>query len=124
MLDRHYPAALIQRRKHSFHDLAPGKHIRHAARHAKIVLEHDEPAVGPADEIGAHHGQVAVLRHVDPEHLATIVSARIDGFARDYLVRQYAAFMINVAEKQIERGDALGETRLDLTPFSASDNAR
>src|ERR1700689_1725854 len=100
MLDRHYPAALIQHREHALHDLAPGKHVRHTARHPKIILEHDEPAVGPADEIGAHHGQVTVLRHVNTKHLAAIVPARIDDLARDYLVRQYAAFMINVLEKQ------------------------
>ena len=32
--------------------------------------------------------------------------------------------MINVLEKQIKGGDALGETRLDLPPLGASDNAR
>src|SRR5579863_2240037 len=108
MLDGHYPAALIQRREHAFHYLAPGKHVRHTARHAKIVLEHDEPSVGPADEIGAHHGQVAALRYMNAPHLATIVPACKDDLARDYFVRQYAAFMVNVPQKQIKRGDALG----------------
>jgi hypothetical protein len=45
--------------------------------------------------------------------------AGVDDLARNYLVRQYAAFMINIVEKQIERGDPLGETRFDLAPFSA-----
>src|SRR5271169_2663661 len=64
------------------------------------------------------------MGHVNAMHLATIMSARVDDLARDCLVRQYAAFMINVLEEQIERGDALGEARLDLPPLSASDDAR
>ena len=124
MVDGHYPAALIQNREHAFHDLAPGQHVGHAAWHAKIVLEHDEPAVGPADEIGPDHRQIAALRHVHATHLAAIVPARVDNLARDDLVRQDAALMINVLQKQIEGGDALGEARLDLPPLGASDNAR
>src|SRR5437868_14402356 len=103
MVDRHYPTALIQNREHAFHDLAAGQHVGHPAGHAQIVLEHHEPAVGAADEIRAYHGQIAALRHVHATHLAAIVPAGVDDLARDYLVRQYAAFMIDVLEKEIDR---------------------
>src|SRR5216683_8005199 len=124
MVDGHYPTALIQNREHAFHDLAAGQHVGHPAWHAKIVLEHHEPAVGAANEIGAHHGQIPALRYAYAPHLAAIVPAGVDDLARDYLVRQYAAFMINVLEKEIEGDDALGKARLDLPPLGASDNAR
>ena len=50
--------------------------------------------------------------------------AGIDHLARDHLVGQAAALVIDVLQEQIERGDALGQAALDGVPFGAGDDAR
>ena len=50
--------------------------------------------------------------------------AAIDHFARDHAVGQDAAFVVDVVQKQIERGDALRQAALDVAPFRAGDDAR
>ena len=49
--------ALEQLRIHLLDDLAIAEHVRDAARHAEIVLEHDKPSVGSTNEVGADDGQ-------------------------------------------------------------------
>src|SRR4029077_15979049 len=50
--------------------------------------------------------------------------AAIDEFARYDAFGENAAFVINVAEKKIECGEALGQAFFDLGPFTGGDDAR
>ena len=43
---------------------------------------------------------------------------------RDDSIRQNSAIVINVFEKQIQSGDALGEATFDLAPFVVGNDAR
>ena len=50
--------------------------------------------------------------------------AGVDEFAGDDAVFEDAAFVVDVLEEEVEGGDALGETALDLGPLGAGDDAR
>jgi hypothetical protein len=52
------------------------------------------------------------------------VLAAIDELARDDAFREDAAFVIDVAEKMIQRGKALGKSFFDLGPLAGGNNAR
>ncbi len=113
-----------QFREDAFHHLARGEHVGHAARHAQVIFQHHETAVGQPDQVGAHHRDIDVLGHGDAAHLPAEMFAAIDHFARNHAVGQAAAFVVDVAQKQIERRDALGQPAFDGLPFGAGDDAR
>ncbi len=63
LIDRAHMVALEQLRVHLFDDLPVREHVRHAARHAQVVLEHQEPAV-------RHHERDRCPRRSDNSHAA------------------------------------------------------
>ncbi len=50
--------------------------------------------------------------------------AAVDQFARNDAIVENLGFGIDVAQEEIERGDALGEAALDPVPFLRGDEAR
>ena len=108
----------------AFHHLARRQHVRDAARHAQIVFENDETPVGQTDQIRTHHRDVDILGRGDAAHLAAEMLAAINHLARDDAVGQAAAFVVDVAQEQVERGDALRQAAFDGLPLGAGDDAR
>ena len=59
------------------------------------------------------------LRNRNPAHLAAEMLAGIDDFARHDAVGQTAAFVVDIAQEQVQGGDALRQAALDGVPFGA-----
>ena len=124
VIDRPDVIALEQLRIHLLDDLPIREHVRHAARHAQVVLEHQKPAVGATNEIGADDGQIPVVRHADADHLAPKMSALAHELARHDAGVEDPSLVIHVVKKMIERRDALNETALHRRPFGSRDQPR
>ena len=73
--------------------------------------------VEQAQQIGADDRDVDVARHLQSAHLPPVVLATVDELAGDDAVGEDFGIGVDVAEKQIERGDALGEAALDAVPL-------
>ncbi len=91
---------------------AIGEHVGHAARYAQIVFQHDELAVIQPKQICARHRDVDVAGHLHASHLAAEVPAAIHQFAGNYAVVENLSFVVNVAQKEVERGDPLRQIRV------------
>ena len=107
-----------------FQNLAVRQHVGDAARHAEIIFEHGEAAIGEADEVGAADADVDSSRYGQAAHFATEMAATVDEFARDDAIGEDAAAMVDIFEEEVERGDALGEAAFDFAPFVVRDDAR
>ncbi len=115
---------LKQFREDPFHHLARRQHVGNAARHAQVVFQHHKAPVGKPDQVRAHHGDIDILGRRNAAHLPPEMLAAIDHFARHDAVGQAAAFVVDVAQEQIERRDALRQSALDGLPLGAGDDAR
>ena len=124
MGDRRHLVAIEQPWQHALGDLAVRQHVRDAARHAQIVFQHDELAAFQPDEIGAGDRYVNVAMDVDAAHFATKVFAAVDQLARHDAFVEDPALVIDVFEKQVDRGEALGQPALEHAPFGRGDDAR
>ncbi len=124
VLDGTHAVAVEELREGALHDAAVGEHVAHAGRHAQIVFEHDELAGVQAQQVGADDGDVDVAGNLQAAHLAAVVLAAVDQFARNNLVVEDLGFGVDVAQKEIESGDALGEAALDAIPLLRGDEAR
>ena len=117
----HRPHAIVpkQRGEHTLQHLAVRQHVRHAAGHAKIVFQHGKLAVRQPHQIGAANAHVDVAWHIDATHFAPEMLATVNEFAGNDFVGENSAFVINIAQKQIQRGQPLRQTFLDSRPFCA-----
>ena len=120
VLDGLHAALAEQIREQALHHLAAHQHVGDAAGHAQIVFEHHEFARRHADQIGARDGDIGVLADMEAAHLPAEMFAAIDDFPRHHAVVQNPAFVIDVLEEQIQRGDALRQAALDAGPFLAA----
>ena len=75
------------------------------------------------DQVGPDHRDVNITRHLQSAHLAPEMLAAVHDFARHGAVRKNAAFVVNIAQEQVERGNALGQSAFDAAPFRAGDQA-
>ncbi len=110
--------------KDAFHHLPRRQHVGHAARHAQVVLQHHKSPVRQPDQVGTHHRDIDVLGRRNAAHLPPEMFAAIDHLARHHAVGQAAAFVVDVAQEHVERGDALRQSLLDGLPLGAGDDAR
>ena len=117
VLDGAHAVAVEELREGALHDAAVGEHVTHAGGHAQIIFENDEFAGVEAEQVGADDGDVDVARHLQAAHLAAIVLATVDKVARNDVVIENLGVRVDIAEKKIERGDALGQAALDAVPF-------
>ena len=117
VLDGAHAVAVEELREGALHDAAVGEHVADAGGHAQVVFEDDELAGVEAEQIGADDGDVDVARHLEAAHLAAIVLATVDQFAGNDAVVEDFGVGVDVAQEEIERGDALGESALDAVPL-------
>ena len=124
VLDGPHAVAGEEPREGTLHNAAIGEHVTHARGHAQVVFEHDELASVKAQQIRADDRDVDVARHLQAAHLAPIVLAAVDELARNDAVVEDFGVGVNVAQEEIERGDALREAALDAIPLLRSNQAR
>ena len=124
LFDRQHAATAEQQGKELLHDDAVGQHVGSAARHAQIVFQDDELAVGQAHDVRAHDGHVDVAGHVQAPHLPPELFAAIDDLPRNNPIGENVPLVVNVAEKHVERGDPLRQSPFDEAPFRMRDDAR
>src|SRR5580704_15275728 len=124
MLNGAHGTASKKKRKELLHHHAVGEHVGDAARDAKIIFEHREIAVRQAHDVRTDHGDIYVARDLQTAHLPAELPATVNHFARDDAVGEDVALVVHVAQKQIERGDALGQAALDKGPLAVGDDAR
>src|SRR5882672_5049271 len=108
MLDRTDAVPLEQLWKDPLHHAAVGQHVGHAAGYAQVVFEDHEFAARQPDQIGAHDRDVHVARHLQTAHLPPEMSAAVHHLPRHDTVGEDATLVINVAQEEIESGNALG----------------
>ncbi len=106
------------------HHVAVGEHVGDAGGDAEVVFQHDEIAGLVAHQIAAADIDIGAVRHGKATHLAAIVLRPVDHRARHDAVLQDARVAIDVAEEQIEHGDALAQASIDAGPFLGGDDAR
>ena len=104
-------------RERPLHHAAVGEHVAHARGHAKVIFEHHKLAVVQAQQIAAYDRNVDVARNLQSAHLPAIVLATVDQFARHYAIVQNLAVGVNIAQKQIQRGDPLRQTAFNPIPL-------
>ena len=64
------------------------------------------------------------MRHREPAHLAAIMLRAVDHAARDEPVLEHAAVAVDVVQEEIERSDALLQSRFEACPFGRGDEPR
>ena len=117
-VDGHDPAGLDQVRQEPLHDAAVLEHVRHAGRAAQVVFEDVELAVLVAHQVRAHD----VAKHVfgrthSPARGQVAIGALDEGPGHDAIF-QDALRAIDIAQEQVQRGDALHEPALDVVPIT------
>jgi hypothetical protein len=123
VLDGAHAVAVKELREGALHDAAVGEHVADAGGHAEVVFEDDELAGVEAEQVGADDGDVDVARDLEAAHLAAVVLATVDQLAGDDAVGEDFGVGVDVAQEEIERGDALGEAALDAVPLLGGDEA-
>src|SRR6185295_5464346 len=119
MLDGAYALAAKQIGKNTLHHPAVGQHVGNSAGHAEVVFQDHELATGHPDQVRPDHCDIYIARHLQPTHLAAEVSAAIDDLAGYDAVGENAAFVVNIAQEEIEGRYALGQSAFDATPLRA-----
>jgi hypothetical protein len=122
--DRAYGVAAEQAGEHPLGDFPVGQHVRHAARHPQVVLEHHEAAVVQSKQIGARNRDVDVAVDPDATHFAAEVAATVDQVAWHDAVGENAPFVVDVLQKQIDCREALREAAFQRVPLGRIDDAR
>ena len=123
VLDGADAVALEELREGALHDAAIGEHVTDAGGNAEIVFEDDEFAGVEAEQVGADDGDVDVARDLEAAHLAAVVLATVDKLAGDDAVSEDFGVGVDVAQEEVEGGDALGEAALDAVPLLGGDEA-
>src|ERR1700730_14059168 len=124
MLNGAHGTASKKKGKELLHHHAVGEHVGDAARNAKIIFQHREIAVRQAHDVGPDHGDIYVAVDLQTAHLAAELPATVNHFARDDSVGEDVALVVHIAQKQIQRGDALGEAALYEGPLVVGNDAR
>ena len=117
VFDGAHAVALEELREGALHDAAVGEHVADAGGNAQVVFEDDEFAGVEAEQVGADDGDVDVARDLEAAHLAAVVLATVDELARDDAVGENFGVGVDVAQEEVERGDALRESALDAVPL-------
>ena len=105
------------------HHLAVGQHVGDAAGHAQVVLQHQKPAIVHPHQVGSIHGDIDAARHIHPAHLATVVPAAVDHVHRHHAILNDLAVVVDVAQEEVERNEALAQPLLDDRPLAACNDA-
>ena len=116
VFDRAHAVAVEELRKRPLHHPAVGEHVAHARWHAQVVFKHHKLARVQPQQVRAHHRDVHVARHLQAPHLPPVVLAAVHQLARNHAVVQNLRVRVDVAQKQVQRRDALRQTALNPCP--------
>ena len=124
ILHRAHAAGLEDLGEGAFQGAAVLQHITDPGGAAGVVLEHKVVTLGVADDVGAADMDVDVARHLHVYELAPEMFRRHHVVGRDGAVVEDVLLVVDVVQKEVQRGDALHESRLDPVPFVGRDDAR
>ena len=110
------------------HHLAVFQHVRHAGRHAQVVLQHVVLALalgvaGPHD-VDAGNVGVHPAGHQHALHLRAELGIAIDQVARHDAGVQDGLAMVDVLDEAVQRRDPLHQPLLHARPLAGGDDAR
>jgi len=100
------------------------EHVRHTAGHPQVVFENDEAAVLETHQVGARDRYIDIAVDADAAHLAAVVAAAVDQFARDDALGEDASFVVDVLEKEVDGDQALRQAALQRVPLARRHNPR
>ena len=100
------------------------QHVGHPARAAAVVLEDEVVAAVVADEVGAHDVGVDPLRGDHAQEGALELHARVDQLRGQQAIFEAALLAVDVADEEVQGGDALHQPALDALPFRVGDHPR
>ena len=128
MRDRSDAVPAEQLGEEPHHHLAVLEHVADAARHPQVVFQHVVAAaavrVGGPDDVDAGDVRVDAARHVDALHLGTVLGVVHHLLERHQAGLQDRLLVVDVVDEAVERGDALAQAALHLSPFVGRDDAR
>ena len=124
MLDRPDRLRGEQFREEPHHHLAVLEHVRHAGRHAQVVLEHVVLALARAHDVDAGDVRVDAARHVHPLHLAAVLLVAEDAIPRHDAGGKDLLVVIDVVKERVQRVDALTQAAIEHLPFVGRNDAR
>ena len=110
--------------KQAHHHLAVFKHVRHAGRHAQVILEYIKFAGTRTHDIDASDVCVDIARYGDALHLGAVLCIAKHLLGRHRASAHDVLFVIDVVNEQVERLYALTQPLLQGLPFGSRDDAR
>src|SRR5438445_4125088 len=123
MIDRPNAVIAEQGGKNSFQHFAVGEHVRHAARHAKIVFEYRKRAVRYPNQVGTADTDVNIAGNIRAAHLPAKMLAAVNKFPRHNAFGKNPSLVINIPQKKIQRRQPLRQSLFDARPFARWNNA-
>ena len=123
-LDRPHARAAEGARKGAARGLAVGQHVADAGRHAEVVLQHEELARRPSDEVAAADVHIGLVRHIEVLHLPAIGRRAEDEVARHDAGGEDLLVAIDVGQEEVKRAQALDQALLDLVPLVGGNDPR
>ncbi len=108
VFDRLHAVVAEELGKRPLHHPAAGQHVGDAARHPQIVFQHHEFSIAEPKKICARDRDIHIPRHLQTAHLSSELPAAVHDLARHMAVVEDLALVIDIVQKQVERGDALG----------------
>src|SRR5438874_3994249 len=109
--------------KNTAHDLPVLNDVGNARRAARVIFENKKIAVAITHQIGAANVDVNVLRDAEVHELRPEMSRLPDVILGNHAIAQNRLAVIDVVQKEIERGDSLFQTAFDFLPFPGGDNS-
>ena len=99
-------------------------HVRDAARHPEVVLEHPDVALGRTDQVDPRHVDADAVGRADaPDHPVEVRRGG-DQLARDDAVADDLGVGVDVVEERLHRPHPLGDAGLDRVPLGGRDHPR
>ena len=124
IIDRLEADAGHEVRKGAQHEMPVLDDVGDAGGRAGIILEHAEIAEFVADDVDAADMHIGAVRDREILHLRPVIGVAIDQFGGDDAVFHDMAGAVNVAQEEVEGGDALDAGALQQIPFAGGDDAR
>ena len=121
-IDRAHAAGAEELREDALHRGAVLEHVGDAGRAAAVVFENEISSVAIADQIRAADVDIGVLGDRDAHEFRPIMGGPEDDLRRDHAVLDDALLVVDVVEKQVQSGDSLHQSGLDVLPLPWRDH--
>jgi len=76
------------------------------------------------DQVRAAHMDVNILGYINTHELLAKMFGRMDVMRRDYTVLNDLLVVVEVVQKQVQRGYPLSQSAFDMSPFPLRNDAR